>query len=202
LEVDIANSSAMSGLTASNIPAVCGVGAVTCTRNARKRAVQYQYHHTATANRWTERNLIPPTVKAAGMPRDVKESFRDRPRVFSSSHTTPELSFTLVLCSSIQEQPQPASVAQACSATVGEMSALPLLRHNQQQVPSQFMLLMQTVSSVENMFKVVIMLFQRITTELKGYESEEDRIMVITKNCIQTREENWPLGFIGCAGEG
>jgi hypothetical protein len=61
-------------------------------------------------------------------------------RVFSSSHTTPGLSFAAALRSNTQQeqQPRPPSVAQACLATGGEM------RHSQ-QVPSQFRLLMQTV---------------------------------------------------------
>jgi hypothetical protein len=41
--VTTANNSAISELTASSISIVCGVGAVTCTRNARKRAIHYRY---------------------------------------------------------------------------------------------------------------------------------------------------------------
>jgi hypothetical protein len=46
-------------------------------------------------------------------------------RVFSSSHTTLGLSFAAVLHSNTQQQqqPQPPSVAQACSAS-GEMIAI------------------------------------------------------------------------------
>jgi ABC-type dipeptide/oligopeptide/nickel transport system permease component len=52
----------MSGLTANNLAFVCGVGAVTRTRNARKRAMQQPYKHAAAAKGWTERNLILQTV--------------------------------------------------------------------------------------------------------------------------------------------
>jgi hypothetical protein len=38
ISVIFANNSAMSGLTASKLPVVCGVGAVTCGRNVWKRA--------------------------------------------------------------------------------------------------------------------------------------------------------------------
>jgi hypothetical protein len=48
----------MSGLTASSLPAVCGVVAVICTWSAWKRATQHRYRHAATASWWTERNLI------------------------------------------------------------------------------------------------------------------------------------------------
>jgi hypothetical protein len=48
-------------------------------------------------------------------------------RVFFSSHTIPGQSFMVVLCSKAQSQQQPQLllVAQACPATVEEMSALP-----------------------------------------------------------------------------
>jgi hypothetical protein len=55
--ITTAKNSAMPGLTAINLPAVCGVGAVICRRNARKRAIQHRYGHAATASWWTERNL-------------------------------------------------------------------------------------------------------------------------------------------------
>jgi hypothetical protein len=59
-------------------------------------------------------------------------------RVFSSSHTTPGLSFAVVLPSNAQQQqlPELPSVAQAYPTTVGEICGPPPMRHNQ-QVPSQ-----------------------------------------------------------------
>jgi hypothetical protein len=48
--VTTARNWAMSGLTASNLPVICGVGAVTCTRSARKKAMQHRYRHAATAS--------------------------------------------------------------------------------------------------------------------------------------------------------
>jgi hypothetical protein len=78
-------------------------------------------------------------------------------RVFSSNHTTAGLSFAAVLCSNTQQLqlPQPPSVAHACPATVGEMSAHPPLKHSQ-QVPSQSLQAPNAYSSsVNNMFKVV-----------------------------------------------
>jgi hypothetical protein len=71
----------MSGLTACDLPLVYGVGVVTCTRIAPKRAIQHQYLHAAAAGWWTERNLIPPAIEAAGMQRKrckrVAESIQD-----------------------------------------------------------------------------------------------------------------------------
>jgi hypothetical protein len=73
----------MSGPTASNLTVVCGVGAVTCTRNAQKRAIRHRYRHAATASWWTERKLIPPTIEATGTPRKrcERKSRRERPRL-------------------------------------------------------------------------------------------------------------------------
>jgi hypothetical protein len=53
-------------------------------------------------------------------------------RLLSSNCTTPALSLAAALRSNIRQehQPQPPSFAQACTATVGEMSAPPPLRHN------------------------------------------------------------------------
>jgi hypothetical protein len=59
-------------------------------------------------------------------------------RMLSSNYTTPALSSAAALRSNTQERlPQPPSFAQACTPTVGEMSAPPPLRHNPHQVPSQ-----------------------------------------------------------------
>jgi hypothetical protein len=43
---------------------------------------------------------------------------------------------------------------------------------------------------VDDMFKVVIMIFQQIMTELNGAESEEDRIMAITKTVLKLVKQN------------
>jgi hypothetical protein len=40
---------------------------------------------------------------------------------------------------------------------------------------------MQTVASLNGMFKVVATVFQHTMTELSGAEPQEDRIMAITK---------------------
>jgi hypothetical protein len=118
----------MSGLTASNLAVVCAVGADTCTRDDRKRAIQYRYRHAETASLWTERNLIPLSIEAAGTPRNRcdGESRRERREyngkgvLFQSYHPR------TILCGGAtqqQQQPQPPSVTQVCPATVGQMSS-------------------------------------------------------------------------------
>jgi hypothetical protein len=114
----------MSALTASTLPVVCGVGAVTCTRNARKRAIQHRYRHAATASWWTERNLIPPTIEAAATPgtRCERESCGELPRLQRegcSLPATPPQDYPSRRCYAAtqqQQQPQQPSVAQACPA--------------------------------------------------------------------------------------
>jgi hypothetical protein len=47
-------------------------------------------------------------------------------------------------------------------------------------------------SSLDDMFKVVTMIFQQIMTELNRDESEEDRIMAITKTVSKLMKQNGP----------
>jgi hypothetical protein len=76
-------------------------------------------------------------------------------------------------------------------ATLGEMSAPHPKRHNQQQTPSQSVQAPnKNSSSVSDIFKVVAMIFQHITTELNEAESEEDRIMSITKIVLKLMKQN------------
>jgi hypothetical protein len=92
-------------------------------------------------------------------------------RVFSSNQTTPGLSLAAALHRNTQHQQQPhlPMVVQACAATVGEMSAPPPLRHNQ-QVPSQSVQAPNVNNSFLNeMFKVVATVFQQIMTEINGF---------------------------------
>jgi hypothetical protein len=74
----------MSGLTASNLPLVFGVAAVTCTRNAGKRTLEeHRYRYAATAGWWTERNLTPPTIEAAETQgRDAKSKVAESAQVY------------------------------------------------------------------------------------------------------------------------
>jgi hypothetical protein len=74
---------------------------------------------------------------------------------------------------------------------MGEMSALPPLRHNQQQVPSQSVQAPNAnSSSLNDMFTVVATIFQQIMTQLSGAESEEDRILAITKIVLKLVKKN------------
>jgi hypothetical protein len=80
---------------------------------------------------------------------------------------------------------------QACPTTVGEMSAPSPLRHNQQQVPSHSVQAPNAnSSSVNNMFKVVTVIFQQIMTELNGTKSEEDTIMAVIKIVLKVMKQN------------
>jgi hypothetical protein len=112
--------------------------------------------------------------------------------VFSSSHTTPGLSFSAVLRSNTQQQQQQHQppVAQACPTTVGEMGVPLRLRHNQ-QVPSQSVQAPDANSSpLKDMFPVIATILQQIMTELSGAELEEDRIVAITEIVLKLMEQN------------
>jgi hypothetical protein len=72
---------------------------------------------------------------------------------------------------------------------VGEMGVPLRLRHN--QVPSQSVQAPDANSSpLKDMFPVIATIFQQIMTELSRAESQEDRIMVITKIVLKLMKQN------------
>jgi hypothetical protein len=74
----------------------------------------------------------------------------------------------------------------------------PSLGHKQQQVPSQSVQAPNAnSSSLNDIFTADATTFQHVMTELNGAESEADRMMAATKIALKTREEKWPLKFIG-----
>jgi hypothetical protein len=159
----------VSRLTESNLPVVYGVGANICTRDARKRAIQHWYWHAATESQWTERNLTPPTIDAAGTPRKrcEGESFRERPSLQREE------------CSLPATPPQNYPSRRHYAATHSNSSSLkrpqlhrpappqwekwePLpLRRNQHKVPSQSVQAPNVNSSyAKETLKVVATIFQ------------------------------------------
>jgi hypothetical protein len=134
----------MPGLTASNLPVVCCVGEVTCTRNAQKRAIHHRYRHAATAGWWTERNLIPPTIEAEATERERKsrrsaQDYKRKGALFQPHYPRTILrGAVLRSVTQQQEQPQSPSVAQACTPSLeGQPTSTKSV--------SKFRLLMQTV---------------------------------------------------------
>jgi hypothetical protein len=193
----------MSGLTASNVSVVCGVVAVTRTRNALKRAIQHQYRHAATASWWTQRNLMPPNVEAAGMPkkRCEGESCRERQNLQREG------------CSLPAAPPQDYPSRRCYRATHSNSSSL---SHPQLHRPALALEAQPTStnsvqtpdansSSLNDMFTAVETVFQQIVTELNGAETEKGRIKNITKTLIKTYKARWLLEFTGgkydCNGE-
>jgi hypothetical protein len=124
-------NSAMSGLTARKLPVVCGVGG------------GHLHKECPAASWWTERNLIPQTIEAAGTTRKrcEGESRREHTRLQRegcSLPATPSQGCPSQQCYAATQQlqqPQPPSAAQACPAIMGEMSAsLPWDTNNKYQV--------------------------------------------------------------------
>jgi hypothetical protein len=69
--------------------------------------------------------------------------------------------------------------------------SVPRLYNEGQLPPSQSVQASNANSlSLNDMFKVVATIFQPIMTELSGAESEEDRIMAITKIVLKLIEQN------------
>jgi hypothetical protein len=136
------------------------VGVVTCTRNARKRAIHQRYQLATTASWWTERNLIPPTIEAACSTRKVglslSESRRERPRIQRGVLFQPHRPWTLLRGGVTQQHTATAAASAALGCTglpsqSGRNECLPPLRHSQQQAAS---------NSPLNMFEVVAKIFQ------------------------------------------
>jgi hypothetical protein len=75
-----------------------------------------------------------------------------------------------------QQQPQLPSVVQDCTPSLEAQAT--------SQTPNV------NSSSPNNMFRVVAMVFQQIMTQLNGVESEEDRIMAITKIVLKLMKQN------------
>jgi hypothetical protein len=140
-----------------------------------------------------ETNLIPPPIKAAGMPRKRcnRESCREHPKLQQegcSLPITPPQDYPSWWCYA-------ATPATAASAT---LSCTGLSRHSGRNVcpPSLEAQLTTNTESVSlgsycnDMFKVVTTICQQIMTELNGAESEEDWITAITREQQEQLESN------------
>jgi hypothetical protein len=66
----------------------------------RKGEVQHPYQHAATASWWTEKNLIPPNIEAAGTSRKRSERAAEN----AQDYTALGLSFAAVLRGNAQQQ--------------------------------------------------------------------------------------------------
>jgi hypothetical protein len=126
-----------------------------------------------------------------------------RGRVFSSSHTTPELPFAAVYAATHSNSRSLGRPQLHRPATLQwEKLVPPPLRHNQQQVPGQSVQAPNAnSSSVNDMFTVVATIFQQIVTDLNGVESEEERIVAITKIVFKLMKQDFIGGECDCAGK-
>jgi hypothetical protein len=184
----------MSGLTARNLPTVCGTGEVICTRNVQKSAILHRYRHAATAIWWVTTTLIPPTIESATIPRKgcKRESSRGRPRLQQercSLPTTSSQDYPWRWCCA--EQQYTARAAASATFICTALYPLPWCTSNNKYQPSQSVDAPNaTISSLNDMFKVVKTIFQQIMTELICAKSEEDRIMAITRIVLKLMKQN------------
>jgi hypothetical protein len=68
--------------------------------------------------------------------------------------------------------------------------APPPLRNNQQVTSQSVQVSNVKTLSLNDMFKVLAVVFQQIITELNGAKAEEDRIVVITKIVLKLMKQN------------
>jgi hypothetical protein len=170
------------------IPPLCGAGADTCTKNARKKGRLPLCQAAATASCWKVKTHTPPTLGAAGT-KTQRTPKTTTGRVFSSNLTTPGVSFAAALRGSTAQQQDP----QACHVPVadpltGMQSRKPA--PGQQQEPGQSFRA-QNVNSqpLDNTLRVVTVV-QQIMTEFNGAVSEEEKILAITKIVLNLMKHN------------
>jgi hypothetical protein len=161
--VTTANNSAVPGLTASNLAVACGVGAVTCTRNAGngQHSIDTDMLQLQVGG-WRGTSSLQLSRLRARQGRQAKEKVGE-----SASHPTPGLSFAAMLRSNTQQQqqPQPPSVAQACAPSL-EAQAMRTKSMSWVQAPNA------NSSSLNDKSTVVATAFQQIITDRNGAESE------------------------------
>jgi hypothetical protein len=172
------------GITASNLPAVCGVGAVACTRSDRKG--QYNIDTDMLQLQLVDGEEPHPS-KCRGCSH-AKEEMRKRKsqgapelttvRVFSSSPHHPRPIFRG--CATQQQQPQPPSDEQACPTSL-EAQLITSIRSV--QAPNV------NSSSLSDMFSVVATVLQQIMREINGTKSEEDSITTIIKIILKLMKQ-------------
>jgi hypothetical protein len=177
----------MSGLTASNLPVVCGVWVVTCTRIAQKRVMLHQYLHATTAVWQTKTYHHPSNYWGCSHTKEIcKKKSQRAPnktatgRMFSSNCTTSGQSAGALRNNMQQQQQSPSPGCTVMPRRSGRDAGLPpLLQHNQQET-SQSVQAPNVSSSLNDMLKVPTVV-QQIMIELSGTMSQDDKIVAITK---------------------
>jgi hypothetical protein len=175
--VTTARNSAMSGLTASNLPlyVVWGRSPAQGVFEKEHCSIDTDVFQLEVGGRRGISSLQLVDAEATPETRTPKTTSG---RVFSSNHTIPGLSFAAALHTNTSKHQQP-HPSPLCTDVVP-------LRHNQQEVPN---LSVQNPnvnsSSMNDIFIVVATVFEHVMAEFNGVESEEDRIMDITKYTLK-----------------
>jgi hypothetical protein len=111
-------------------------------------------------------------------------------RMFSSKQTTPGKSFAEALRGNLQQKQPPQQLQTEPAMTA------PLIPPRSQVSGQSVQASSVTTSSLDDMFKVAVIV-QQIMTELNGAVSEENKIVAITKiRRFKLNESKWPLEFI------
>jgi hypothetical protein len=108
-------------------------------------------------------------------------------RVFSSSHTTPGMSFAEALRGRTEEQQQP-QTHQVAVTGPARMEALP--QQEQQEAGQSVRAPYVNSLSLDKMLKVVVRVVQQIVTEYNDAVLEGAKILAITKIVLYLMEQN------------
>jgi hypothetical protein len=163
-----ASSSTTSGQTASNLPAACGAGAVTCTTSAPRKVIHLPPHHAATADWRKEKNAIPPITGAADTRRRRcrRRSRREHPKLQRGGCSLP--TSPLQACpprrrsEAEQEQQQPQSHQGAGPATMEPRVPEALPQHEQLTTGQSLRATNVNSLHLDKMLRVVVAVVQQI----------------------------------------
>jgi hypothetical protein len=112
-------------------------------------------------------------------------------RVFTSTPTTPGVSFAAALRGRKEDQEQPPARQVAVAAPGAVEQSVPAPTPQQRQQPTGQSVPAQNVNNehLDNMLRVVTIV-QQIMTEFNGAVSEEEKIVAITKIVLNLMKQN------------
>jgi hypothetical protein len=186
----------MSGQTAGNLPAACGVEAATLTGNAQKRVWEDSTRLAAIVKLAEGENPQPSNYRGCS---NAKAEIRRRKiqrapkpntgRVFSSKYITPGVSFTedLQRKADQTQKSHPRQAADAAPATVDHprVQTPPKWQQAGQSVPAQIV----NSLPLDNMIRVVTVV-QQFMAEFNDAVSKEAKIHAISKLVLTLTEQN------------
>jgi hypothetical protein len=175
---------------------LCGSGHL--HKEPQKGNTHLPRQHAATAGWRKEKTLIPPIIGAVDARDELQKKKSQRTprtttgRVFSSSLTTPGVSFVAALRGKTEEQQQPQihKVDVAGADTMEPRVPAPLPQHEQETTGQSVGAPNVNSLPLDQMLRAVVTVVQHFIVEFNGAVLEEAKIVVITKIVLNLMEQN------------